>query len=176
MLTAFLKDKHDEHSLLIKGLQANKYGSSSSMKTHSDFMFKPCLYNLQSTAQILELSWFALCFVCPLPSSFACEVTQIGGYTLESYIRCTCCLATICLHMAETDTFSGNKWNLLVADLITNPVFRTSDWSKKITDDSLYLCLPQQANGEGQPVGTAGLHLQGDEGQGQHGSFELHKH
>lgn len=65
---------------------------------------------------------------------------------------------------------------MLVADLITNPVFRTFDCSKKITDDGLYLCLPQQANGEGQPVRTAGLHLQGDESQGQHGSFELHKH
>lgn len=37
----------------------------------------------------------------------------------------------------------------------------------------MYLRLPQQVDGESQPVRTAGLQLQGDEGQGQHGSSEL---
>lgn len=39
-----------------------------------------------------------------------------------------------------------------------------------------YLCLPQQVDGESQPVRTAVLQLQGDEGQGQHGSSELWGH
>lgn len=36
-----------------------------------------------------------------------------------------------------------------------------------------YLCLLQQVDCENQPVRTAGFQLQGDEGQGQHGSSEL---
>lgn len=43
-------------------------------------------------------------------------------------------------------------------------------------DSAWYLCLPQQVDGESQPVRTAGLQLQGDEGQGQHGSSELQEH
>lgn len=40
----------------------------------------------------------------------------------------------------------------------------------------MYLCLPQQLDGESQPIRATGLQLQGDEGQGQHGSSELRQH
>lgn len=37
-----------------------------------------------------------------------------------------------------------------------------------------YLCLLEQVKGETQPVRTAGLQLQAEKSQSQHGSFELH--
>lgn len=54
-------------------------------------------------------------------------------------------------------------------------VGQTVTWTPSHTD-SQYLCLPQQLYGEMQPVRTAGLQLQSDEGQGQHGSLKLQQH
>lgn len=75
-----------------------------------------------------------------------------------------CCFSNTCfghvIHTEHSELLIGHKLSLINTE----------------RESVCYLCLPQQVNGESQPVRTAVLQLQGDKGQGQHGSSELQGH